>query len=108
MKPTFAPLSFKKEEPVQGFTRKSFFKKSLHDKYTYFKKKELPVKIPIRSKKMNIVYTKAYEIPFVEFQPTTEYMLRFLVADDSGDSKGEVKGLTYEQKKSNYLKNFLF
>jgi hypothetical protein len=103
MKPTFAPLSFKKEEPVQGFTRKSFFKKSLHEKYTYFKNKELPVKIPTRSKKKDVVYTKAYEIPFIEFQPSNEYMLRFLVADDSGDRKGEVKGLTYEQKKSNYL-----
>jgi hypothetical protein len=102
MKATFAPLAFKKENPVQSYSRESIFDRSLQDKYDYFKDKGLPVKIPRRAQN-KVAYTRANELPFVEFEPSNEYMSKFLVADDSGDRKDEKTGLTFNEKRTLYL-----
>ena len=102
MKATFAPLAFKKEKPVQSYSRESIFNRPLQDKYDYFKKKGFSVKIPRRSQR-KVAYTRANELPFVDFEPSNEYMSKFLVADDSGDRKDEKTGLTFSEKRTAYL-----
>ena len=102
MKATFAPLATKKEPVTQNYSRESIYDSKLQEKYDYFKKKGLPVKIPHRPE-TKIAYSQAIELPFVEFQPSNRFMSKFLIDDDSGDKKSAREDTEYRIKKIQYF-----
>ena len=107
MKAVYAPLAYKKEPITESYSRESVYDSKLLKKYEYLEKKGFRNEIPKLPPPKTTTYTPANELPFAEFQPTNQYMSRFLLADDSGDKKGVKEDILEMEKRNRYL-NYLY